>query len=105
MNGKASRLSLLWIASMPMRVLHIAWMVFFACSFPWFAVAALMPLLRDELHVSKDQFADKIVALLVTVSVVSIFGRICNCYGARHAYSWLLTLGAVLIIGIAFMPH
>jgi MFS transporter, NNP family, nitrate/nitrite transporter len=103
MNRIATRLSLLSMSSVPMRVLHLTWMIFFVCFFPWFAVAALMPLIRDELHLSKNQLANNVVAVLVTISVVSIIGRMCDHYGARRAYSWLLSLGGVLVIGIAFV--
>jgi nitrate/nitrite transporter NarK len=101
MNAKATRPASLSMFSVPARALHLAAMVFFVCFFPWLAFAALSPLLRDELPLPKDQFASHVVAVSVMISVVAIFGRICGRFGVRAARTWMLALGAVLIIGIA----
>jgi MFS transporter, NNP family, nitrate/nitrite transporter len=103
MNGKATRLSLLSMSNVPMRVFHLTWMAFFVCFFAWFAVAPLMPVIRDELNLTKDQIANiNIAAVLVTILVRLIIGPMCDRYGARRTYTWLLALGALPVIGIAF---
>jgi NNP family nitrate/nitrite transporter-like MFS transporter len=58
MNGKATRIDLLNLSSIQMRVFHLAWMGFFVSFFAWFAVAPLMPVIRGDLHLSKDQVAN-----------------------------------------------
>jgi len=103
MNGKATRLSLLSMSSVHMRVFHLTWMAFFVCFFAWFAVAPLMPVIRDELHLTKDQIANiNIAAVLVTILVRLIIGPLCDKYGPRRTYTWLLALGAIPVIGIGF---
>jgi NNP family nitrate/nitrite transporter-like MFS transporter len=103
MTGRATRLELLNFSTIPMRTFHLAWMAFFVCFFAWFAVAPLMPIIRDDLHLTKDQLANiNIAAVCVTIFVRLIIGPMCDRYGARLTYTWLLALGAVPVIAIAF---
>ena len=103
MSGKATRLTLLSISSIPMRAFHLTWMAFFVCFFAWFAVAPLMPVIRDELHLTKDQIANiNIAAVFVTILVRLIIGPLCDKFGPRRAYTWLLAVGAIPVIGIGF---
>jgi NNP family nitrate/nitrite transporter-like MFS transporter len=86
-----------------MRVFHLAWMAFFVCFFAWFAVAPLMPIIRSDLGLSKDQIANiNIAAVAVTILVRLIIGPLCDRYGPRRTYTWLLALGAIPVMGIAF---
>src|SRR5262245_66512193 len=103
MNHKATRLTLLNFSTTPMRVFHLTWMAFFVCFFAWFAVAPLMPLIRDELHLTKDQIANiNIAAVGVTIFVRLLIGPMCDRYGARLTYTWLLAFGAIPVIALAF---
>lgn len=102
MNGKATRLTLLSMSSVQMRVFHLTWMAFFVCFFAWFAVAPLMPVIRDELHLTKDQIANiNIAAVCVTIFVRLLIGPLCDKYGPRRTYAWLLALGAIPVMGFA----
>ncbi len=103
MNGKATRISLLSMSSVQMRVFHLSWMAFFVCFFAWFAVAPLMPVIRDDLHLTKEQLANiNIAAVLVTILVRLLIGPMCDRFGPRRTYTWLLALGALPVIGIGF---
>lgn len=103
MTERATRLQLLTISTTPMRTFHLTWSAFFVCFFAWFAVAPLMPLIRDELQLTKDQIANiNIAAVCVTIFVRLIIGPMCDRFGARLAYTWLLTLGSIPVIAIAF---
>jgi len=103
MTERATRLQLTTFATIPMRTFHLAWMAFFVCFFAWFAVAPLMPLIRDELHLTKDQVANiNIAAVCVTIFVRLLIGPMCDRFGARLTYTWLLALGAIPVIAIAF---
>ena len=102
MSGKATRLSLFSATSVQMRVFHITWLAFFVCFFAWFAVAPLMPVIRDELHLTRDQIANiNIAGVCVTIFVRLLIGPLCDKYGARRTYTWLLLLGALPVFGIA----
>ncbi len=103
MTQRATRLQLLNFATIPMRTFHLTWAAFFVCFFAWFAVAPLMPLIRDELQLTKDQIANiNIAAVCVTIFVRLLIGPMCDRYGARLTYTWLLALGAIPVIAIAF---
>lgn len=103
MDGRATRIQLFNFSTAPMRAFHMAWMAFFVCFFAWFAVAPLMPIIRGDLGLSKDQIANiNIAAVMVTILVRLIVGPLCDRYGARRTYTWLLALGAIPVMGIAF---
>lgn len=103
MDGRATKLRLLTLSSTPMRVFHLSWMAFFVCSFAWFAVAPLMPVIREDLGLSHEQIANiNIAAVLITILVRLAIGPLCDRYGARLTYTWLLALGAIPVIAIGF---
>lgn len=103
MNERATRIQLFDFSTRPMRTFHMAWMAFFVCFFAWFAVAPLMPIIRDDLGLTKDQIANiNIAAVMVTIFVRLLVGPLCDRYGARLTYTWLLALGAIPVMGIAF---
>ncbi len=103
MDGRATRIELLNFSTIPMRAFHMTWMAFFVCFFAWFAVAPLMPLIREDLGLTKDQIANiNIAAVCVTIFVRIIIGPLCDRFGARLTYTWLLALGAVPVVAIAF---
>ena len=103
MDGRATRIELLNFSTIPMRAFHLTWMAFFVCFFAWFAVAPLMPLIREDLGLTKDQIANiNIAAVCVTIFVRLIIGPLCDRFGARLTYTWLLALGAVPVVAIAF---
>jgi len=104
MYGRTTRIELFSLSTIPMRVFHLSWMAFFVCFFAWFAVAPLMPVIRADLQLTKDQIANiNIAAVGVTIFVRLLVGPLCDRYGARLTYTWLLLLGAlpVFAIGLA----
>src|SRR5688572_9662039 len=102
MDGRATRLKLLSFGTIPMRAFHLWWMAFFVCFFAWFAVAPLMPVIREELGLTKDQIANiNIAAVCVTIFVRLLIGPLCDRFGALLTYTWLLAFGAIPVIAIA----
>jgi NNP family nitrate/nitrite transporter-like MFS transporter len=87
-----------------MRAFHMSWLAFFLCFFGWFGIAPLMPVIRQELHLSKAQIGNLTIAsVAITVLVRLLIGWLCDRIGPRRAYAWLLVLGSlpVMSVGLA----
>ncbi len=101
MNGRATRIDLFSLSTPQMRVFHLSWLAFFVCFFAWFAVAPLMPVIRGDLHLGKDEIANiNIAAVGVTIFVRLLVGPLCDRFGARLTYTWLLCVGAIPVVAI-----
>ncbi len=99
---KATRIDLFSISTPQMKAFHITWMAFFVCFFAWFAAAPLMPLIKNEFGLSKDQIANiNIAAVAVTILVRLIIGPLCDKFGPRRTYTWLLFIGALPVLGLS----
>src|SRR5262245_37708408 len=100
---KATRIKLFSFSTPQMRAFHMSWLAFFVCFFAWFAVAPLMPVIKDDFGLTKDQIANiNIAAVGITILVRLLVGPMCDKYGPRAVYSTLLVLGAIPVVGIAF---
>lgn len=101
-HPKATSIRLFSLATPQMRAFHLSWLAFFVCFFAWFACAPLMPVIKGEFGLSKDQIANiNIAAVAVTILVRLIIGPLCDKYGPRKAYTGLLVLGAIPVFGVA----
>lgn len=103
LTGKANRIELTKFHTPAMRAFHLAWMAFFLCFFAWFAIAPLMTIVREELQLTKDQIGWCMIgSVAVTVIARLIMGWVCDRYGPRLAYTWLLLLASLPLFGIAW---
>ena len=102
MTNKATKIALFTMNTPQMRAFHLTWMAFFVCFFAWFACAPLMPIIKGEFGLSIAQVANiNIAAVAITILVRLIIGPMCDRYGPRKAYTVLLTLGALPVLGVA----
>ncbi|MEO5951716.1 MAG: MFS transporter [Chloroflexia bacterium] len=102
-RNKATALRLLDFKSLPMRAFHMTWFAFFLCFFGWFGIAPLMPIVRAELHLTKGQIGNIIIAsVAITVLARLLVGWLCDRIGPRRCYAGLLILGALPVMGIGF---
>jgi NNP family nitrate/nitrite transporter-like MFS transporter len=102
-EGQATRISLFDFHSPPMRAFHVTWLAFFSCFFAWFAIAPLMPIVRDEFGLTKQQVGWTMIAsVAATIFARLAIGRICDRVGPRVAYKWLLILGSIPVMTIGF---
>jgi NNP family nitrate/nitrite transporter-like MFS transporter len=86
-----------------MRTFHITWLTFFFCFFGWFGIAPLMPLVREQLHLTKEQVGNiTIASVSATIIARLIIGRLCDTLGPRLSYTILLVLGAIPVMCIGF---
>jgi MFS transporter, NNP family, nitrate/nitrite transporter len=98
---KATSIELLDFQSPPMRAFHMTWLAFFLCFFGWFGLAPLMPVIRSELHLTKAQVGNSaIAAVAITILVRILMGWLCDRIGPRRAYTWLLVLGSLPVMGV-----
>lgn len=101
LSNKATKLRLADFHSAPMRAFHMTWLAFFLCFFGWFGIAPLMPVIREELHLTKDQVGNSIIAsVAITILARLLIGWLCDRIGPRRAYMWLLILGSLPVMGI-----
>ncbi len=101
MLQKATLLQLNSISSPQMRAFHITWMTFFLCFFGWFGIAPLMPVIREELQLTKDQVGNIMIASVsVTIFARLLVGWICDKIGPRLTYTFLLAIGSIPVIFI-----
>jgi NNP family nitrate/nitrite transporter-like MFS transporter len=101
MSEKATRIDLFSLRTPQMRAFHLTWIAFFVCFFAWFAVAPLMPAIKGDLGLTLGQIANiNIAAVGITVIVRMAIGPLCDRYGPRLAYTVLLVLGAIPVVGI-----
>jgi MFS transporter, NNP family, nitrate/nitrite transporter len=84
-----------------MRTFHITWLTFFVCFFGWFGIAPLMPIVREELHLTKAQVGNiTIASVSATIIARLVIGRLCDTLGPRLSYTILLLIGAIPVMGI-----
>jgi NNP family nitrate/nitrite transporter-like MFS transporter len=101
MATKASSIELFSFRTPQMRAFHLSWVAFFVCFFAWFACAPLMPVIKGQLHLSVDQIANiNIAAVAITILVRLVIGPLCDRFGPRKTYTWLLALGAIPVLGV-----
>lgn len=103
LRAKATEIRLWNFSSAPMRAFHMSWLAFFLCFFGWFGLAPLMPVIRQEMHLTKAQIGNLTVAsVAITVLTRALIGWVCDRIGPRRAYAWLLILGSVPVMTAGF---
>ena len=103
MNQPLAKLNIFTGKGIQMRTFHITWLTFFFCFFGWFGIAPLMPLVREQLHLNKEQVGNiTIASVSATIIARLIIGRLCDTFGPRLSYTILLVLGAIPVMCIGF---
>jgi len=99
-----SKLYLFSLKGVQMRTFHLTWFMFFICFFGWFGLAPLMPTIRDELGLNKQQIGNIIIASVSSTIIARLLiGRLCDLIGPRKAAVGLLIIGSipVMLVGLA----
>ena len=100
-NNKATQINLFSLKTVQMRAFHATWFAFFLAFFGWFGIAPLMAIVREDLMLTKAQIGNTIIAsVAITVLVRILIGPLCDKIGSRKAYTWLLILGSIPVMGI-----
>lgn len=102
-SAKATSIRLWDFHSPQMRAFHMTWFAFFLCFFAWFGIAPLMKVVREEMHLTKDQIGWCIIGSVAITVVARLFiGWLCDRIGPRLAYSGLLLLASIPVMCIGF---
>jgi NNP family nitrate/nitrite transporter-like MFS transporter len=99
-----TKLNIFSLKGVQMRTFHTTWLMFFVCFFGWFGLAPLMPTIRAELHLSKGQVGNTIIAsVAATIIARLIIGKLCDTWGPRKTAVRLLLVGSlpVFLVGLA----
>lgn len=100
-KNQATKISLFSLATPNMRAFHMSWFAFFLCFFAWFGIAPLMAVVREELSLTKAQIGNTIIAsVAITILARLLIGKLCDRFGPRLSYTWLLLLGSIPVMGI-----
>ncbi len=103
-SRKATALKLTDFKSMPIRTFWITSIAFFICFFAWFGIVPFMPDVVRDLGLTPDQKWNSIIlAVAGTVFARLLIGKLCDRYGPRLCYTYLLLLGAIPVILLGFV--
>ncbi|MDN3664180.1 MFS transporter [Algibacter miyuki] len=98
-QSKATKLSLLDFKSVSTRTFWITSISFFMCFFAWFGIVPFMPDVVRDLGLTPDQKWNSIIlAVSGTVFARLVIGKLCDKYGPRLCYTWLLVIGAIPVV-------
>ena len=96
---KSTTLNLFNFKSVSIRTFWITAISFFMCFFAWFGIVPFMPDVVRDLGLTPDQKWNSIIlAVTGTVFARLLIGKLCDKYGPRLCYTWLLMLGAIPVI-------
>lgn len=104
-DQRATRIELGNFRTPQMRAFHMSWIAFFFCFFAWFGIAPLMPIVREELGLTKEQVGWTMIgSVAITVLARLLIGWVCDRWGPRRTYTCLLILGSipVMLIGCTY---
>ena len=95
------KLNIFSAKGLQMRTFHITWITFFVCFFGWFGIAPLMPIIREQLHLTKAQVGNiTIASVSATIIARLLIGRLCDTLGPRLSYTILLLVSSIPVLGI-----
>ncbi|KAI3722281.1 hypothetical protein L2E82_33313 [Cichorium intybus] len=92
------------LSSPHMRAFHLAWLSLFSCFFSTFSIPPLLPIIREDLHLSPSDVGTAGIAAFAG-SIVSrlAMGPACDVFGPRLASATLSLVTAPILLSAAFI--
>jgi MFS transporter, NNP family, nitrate/nitrite transporter len=95
-NQPLDKIRLFSLDTIQMRTFHLTWLMFFVCFFGWFGLAPLMPAIRADLGLTKEQVGNTIIASVSSTIIARLLiGKLVDSYGPRKTAVRLLLIGSI----------